>query len=266
MENTNTPPPSGTPPGAASAGSEQTPARRFLVQFKMTACEEYTASTPAAALSDAENDDAPALGDFTGSEGPEIVAEWDPVEEDWKDTPPPPGTPPESVRDGLAELNRRLYALADLLDNGGREWREEIESVARLAKDVQTIAFNWKETPCATPAPKMMTYHDPAQLSTPYVVAPDLADVPLDALLQELRRRDMAGDCVAMVITPSDLSEYWECDDRGDTSPDSALPTLEEMRAIQKAFGRWQDNGGFTEVMEICRDAWNDAKEEGGSE
>jgi len=91
---------------------------------------------------------------------------------------------------------------------------------------------------------------------------PDLSAVPLDALLQELMRRDMAGDCVAMVITPSDLSEYWECDDAGSTHPGSAVPTLGEMRAIQKAFGRWQDHGGFTEVMEVCRDAWNDAKED----
>jgi hypothetical protein len=122
-----------------------------------------------------------------------------------------------------------------------------------------------EQTPGATPAPNMRTYHDPEQLSTPYVVAPDLADVPLEALLHELMRRDMAGDCVAMVITPSDLSEFWECDESGATNPASAVPTLGEMRAIQKAFGRWQDHGGFSEIMETCRDAWNNAKKEGGS-
>ena len=183
MENPNTPTPSGMTPGAASAGSGQTAARRFLVSWKMEACEEYTAPTAAAALAAAEaSEDAPPLADFTASEGPEIVAEWDPVAEDWKDT---------------------------------------------------------------TAAPL------------------DLSAVPLETLLHELMKRDNAGECVAMVLTPSDLSEFWECDESGATNPASALPTLGEMRAIQKAFGRWQDHGGFTEVMEVCRDAWNDAKEDG---
>lgn len=263
MENTNTPPPSGTPPGAASAGSEQTPARRFLVQFKMTACEEYTASTPAAALSDAENDDAPALGDFTGSEGPEIVAEWDPVEEDWKDPPPPPGTPPESVRDGLAELNRRLYALADLLDNGGREWREEIESVARLAKDVQAIALNWAESqppPPPPPSPIRLIYGSLACVQT--------SDLILELQRRQSGRGDFAGDiepCLLLAVTPSDLSDYWECDESGATHPGSATPTSEEWPALVKAFERWQDCGSFSDLMETLRDAWNDAKKEGGS-
>lgn len=166
--------PAGTSPGAASAGSGQIPAPRFLVQFKMTACEEYSAPTPAAALRDAENDDAPPLGDFTASDGPEIVAEWDTVAEDWRDTP----------------------------------------------------------------------------------AAPDLSAVPLDALLHELMKRDNAGECVAMILTPSDFSDFWECDESGATNPASASPTLGEMRAIQKAFGRWQDHGGFSDVMEVCRDAW----------
>ena len=176
MENQNTPTPSGTPPGAASAGSGQDPARRFLVQFKMTACEEYSAPTPAAALSDAENSDAPPLGDFTSDEGPEIVAEWDPVAEDWKGTP----------------------------------------------------------------------------------AALDLSAVPLDVLLHELMKRELAGDCVALVVTPSDLSEYWESDESGATHPASRVPEPDEMRAVRKAFARWQDCGGFTEIMEVCRDAWQE--------
>ena len=178
MENQNTPTPSGTPPGAASAGSGQTAARRFLMQFKMTAWEEYSAPTAAAALSDARNSDAPPLGDFTASDGPEIVAEWDPAVEEWKDTP----------------------------------------------------------------------------------AAPDLSAVQLDVLAAELFRRD----CCAVIISPDDLSEYWESDESGATHPASRVPEPEEMRAVRKAFARWLDCGGFTEIMEVCRDAWNNAKK-GGS-
>lgn len=181
MENPNTPTPSGMTPGAASAGSGQTSPRRFLVQFTLAAYEEYSAPTKGEALNDAENSDGPTLQAYTSEHGPEIVAEWDPVAEDWKDT---------------------------------------------------------------TAAPL------------------DLSAVPLDTLLHELMKRDNAGECVAMVLTPSDLSEYWECDDSGATNPGSRVPTLSEMRAIQKAFGRWQDHGGFTEVMQVCRDAWNDAEEQ----
>ena len=89
-----------------------------------------------------------------------------------------------------------------------------------------------------------------------------LRNAPLEALLHELMKRESAGECVALVVTPSDLSEFWECDESGATNPASAVPTLGEMRAIQKAFGRWQDTGGFTEVMQVCRDAWNTAKED----
>ena len=86
--------------------------------------------------------------------------------------------------------------------------------------------------------------------------APDLSAVPLDVLLRELMRRELAGDCVALVVTPSDLSEYWESDESGATHPASRVPEPDEMRAIRKAFARWQDCGGFTEIMEVCRDAW----------
>jgi hypothetical protein len=87
-----------------------------------------------------------------------------------------------------------------------------------------------------------------------------LSAVPLDVLAREIARRESAGDCLAWIITPSDLSEYWECDDAGATHPGSEEPNREEMRAIRKAFEVWQDVGGFSEIMNACRDAWNDAK------
>lgn len=84
----------------------------------------------------------------------------------------------------------------------------------------------------------------------------NLTAVPLDALLTELARRERAGECVALVITPNDLSEYWESDDSGATNPASRVPEAGEMHAIRKAFERWQDCGGMSEVMDVCRDAW----------
>ena len=198
MENPNTPTPSGMTPGAASAGSGQTAARRFLMQFKMTACEEYSAPTPAAALSDAENDDAPPLGDFTASDGPEIVAEWDPVAEDWKDTP------------------------------------------------------------AAPPSPIRLIYGSLACVQT--------SDLILELQRRQSGRGDFAGDiepCLVLAVTPSDLSEYWESDDAGNTHPGSATPTPEEWPALVNAFERWQDCGNVSDLMHALRDAWNDAKEDG---
>ena len=72
----------------------------------------------------------------------------------------------------------------------------------------------------------------------------------------ELCRRQLRGECVALVITPDDLAEYWESDDSGATNPASRIPEAEEMRAIRKAFERWQDSGAGSEIMEVCRDAW----------
>ena len=97
-----------------------------------------------------------------------------------------------------------------------------------------------------------------------------LACVQTSDLILELQRRqsgrgDFAGDiepCLVLAVTPSDLSEYWESDDAGSTHPGSATPTPEEWPALVKAFERWQDTGGFTEVMQVCRDAWNTAKED----
>jgi hypothetical protein len=100
----------------------------------------------------------------------------------------------------------------------------------------------------------------------PTPTPPDLSAVPLDQLAREIARREISGECVALIVTPSDLSEFWGCDDAGATHPGSEEPNREEMRAIRKAFEVWQDVGGFSEIMNICRDAWNDAKAEGKGE
>lgn len=92
------------------------------------------------------------------------------------------------------------------------------------------------------------------------------AGMTTDALISELYRRQRAGECVALVITPDDLAEYWECDDSGATNPASRVPEAEEMHAIRKAFERWQDSGAGSEVYQLCRDAWQaelDRKEGG---
>jgi hypothetical protein len=85
---------------------------------------------------------------------------------------------------------------------------------------------------------------------------PDLSRVSAEYLIAEIYRRQRAGECVALIITPSDLSEYWECDDSGATHPGSRVPEAGEMHAIGKAFERWQDSGSGSEIMEVCRDAW----------
>lgn len=89
-----------------------------------------------------------------------------------------------------------------------------------------------------------------------------LSVVPLDDLVAEIFRRD----CCAVIITPSDLSEYWESDESGATHPGSATPTPEEMQAVRRGFEGWLDCGNFTEIMQVCRDAWNDAKKAGTAE
>jgi len=100
----------------------------------------------------------------------------------------------------------------------------------------------------------------------PTPTPPDLSAVPIDVLAREIYRRQNQSECVALIVTPSDLSEFWECDDAGATHPGSEEPNREEMRAIRKAFEVWQDVGGFSEIMNICRDAWNDAKADGKGE
>ena len=86
--------------------------------------------------------------------------------------------------------------------------------------------------------------------------APNLASATTDALIFELYRRQRAGECVGLIFTPDDLAEWWECDDSGATSPASRVPDADGMKAISKAFERWQDSGGFGEIMNVCRDAW----------
>lgn len=93
---------------------------------------------------------------------------------------------------------------------------------------------------------------------------PNLSAVATDALIDELKRRqdgrgDFTGDiepCIVLALTPSDLSEYWECDDAGNTHPASRVPEPEEWPAIVRAFGRWQDCGNFSDLMHALRDAW----------
>lgn len=89
---------------------------------------------------------------------------------------------------------------------------------------------------------------------------PNLAAVSTDELLIELSRRERAGECVALVITPNDLAEFWECDDAGNTHPASRVPEAGEMHAIRKAFERWQDCGGHADIMDTLRDAWQAAQ------
>ena len=96
---------------------------------------------------------------------------------------------------------------------------------------------------------------------------PDLSRVSAEYLAAELARRERAGECLALIVTPNDLTEYWECDDSGSTHPGSRVPEAEEMHAIKKAFHRWQDNGAHSEMMEWLRDAWLAEldRKEGGS-
>lgn len=112
-----------------------------------------------------------------------------------------------------------------------------------------------------------------AQPSPVRLVYGSLSCVPTSDLIGELRRRQEAIDlpekiepCVLVAVTPSDLSDYWDCDESGAANPASELPTGEQWQAIRRAFERWQDRGGYTEIMETCRDAWNESKEnkEGG--
>lgn len=85
------------------------------------------------------------------------------------------------------------------------------------------------------------------------------AGMTTDALILEVFRRERAGELLALIVTPSDLSEYWECDESGSTHPGSRVPEGGEMHAIKKAFHRWQDNGAHSEMMEWLRDAWDAA-------
>jgi hypothetical protein len=153
----------------------------------------------------------------------------------------PTPTPPPSVRAVIIQaLGEALESNRDLIRFADDFGRAELESERR---DL-SAALDWAESP------------------TP----PDLSAVPIDDLSREIARREIAGECVALIVTPSDLAEFWECDDAGATHPGSEEPNREEMRAIRKAFEVWQDVGGFSEIMNACRDAWNDAKAKGKGE
>ncbi|MBV5335697.1 hypothetical protein JZU48_01380 [bacterium] len=102
----------------------------------------------------------------------------------------------------------------------------------------------------------------PTSEATPATHNPNLSAVPVDALISEIYRRQRFGECVALVITPDDVSEYWECDESGSRHPASRVPEAGEMHAISKAFERWQDCGGMSDIMDVCRDAWQAAQAE----
>lgn len=65
----------------------------------------------------------------------------------------PAGTSPAAVRDGLAEINRRLYEAADNL--GGGALADELESVARLAARLHADAEKATD-PTPTPTPEQI--------------------------------------------------------------------------------------------------------------
>ena len=100
----------------------------------------------------------------------------------------------------------------------------------------------------------------------PTPTPPDLSAVPLDDLAREVMRRHNNSQCVALIVTPSDLAEYWECDDAGNTHPGSDEPDARAMAYIRKAFEWHLDGGNYSEIMNACRDAWNDAKADGKGE
>lgn len=130
-----------------------------------------------------------------------------------------------------------------------------------------------QNTPTPSGTPPGAASAGSGQPSPVRLVYGSLSCVPTCDLIAELYRRqsghgDFTGDiepCVVLALTPSDLSEYWECDDAGNTSPANRIPEPEEWPAIVRAFYRWQDCGNFSDLMEALRDAWNDAKEKGGS-
>jgi hypothetical protein len=88
------------------------------------------------------------------------------------------------------------------------------------------------------------------------------AGVPTDEIIRELFRRKRAGECLALVITPSDLSEYWESDESGATHPGSRVPSEDAWRKMRKTFEVWQDVGAYSELMSCLRETWIQADPE----
>jgi hypothetical protein len=94
----------------------------------------------------------------------------------------------------------------------------------------------------------------PIKQTVPPVKAANLSSVPVHDLIMELQRRK---DEVAFVaVTPSDLSDYWGTDDRGEPLPTNQIPTPEAWSMAVRAFDRCLDHGTFTEIMEAMGDAW----------
>ncbi len=137
------------------------------------------------------------------------------------------------------------------------------EEADRMAEEDENIDFRDAAFSCEVVGVETPDGEDDRIYFEKPSTPPDLSAVPLDVLSREIARREISGECVALIVTPCDLAEYWECDDAGATHPGSDEPNREEMRAIRKAFEVWQDVGGFSEIMNACRDAWNDAKAEG---
>ena len=82
-------------------------------------------------------------------------------------------------------------------------------------------------------------------------------------------RGDFSGDvspCVLWCCTPADFAEYF-CD----CSEDCArVPEPDEWRALVRAFERWQDRGGQSDIMQTLKAAWDAEQarqldQEGGS-
>jgi hypothetical protein len=90
---------------------------------------------------------------------------------------------------------------------------------------------------------------------------PDLSGASVQDLAFELYRRHRAGECLAIVITPEDVAEYWGGDESGATNPSTSVPDVCEMHAIGKAFERWQDAHAYAEMMQWIGEAWSEEQQ-----
>ena len=117
--------------------------------------------------------------------------------EAWLDALPQPvafapqdGRPAVSIREGLADMNKRLYEAAENL--GGGCLADELESLARLASRLTST---------------------------------ELSEVSTLDLEGELLRRG----CACVVITPDDVREQWRTNQDADDA-DEPAPTDKEIR------------------------------------
>ena len=112
-----------------------------------------------------------------------------------------------------------------------------------------------------TPTPSGMTPGAASAGSGRALRAVETQDLIAELYRRQSGRGDFTGDiepCIVLAFTPSDLSEYWECDEAGSTNPASRVPEPEEWPAIVRAFARWQDCGNFSDLMQALRDAWQE--------